>query len=412
MNLLSFFATLALAITIIEGLFILLRNPESVANRLFFGICLCISIWLFGCAFGYSSSTSEEAFFWLKVASPGYIFMHALILHFVCRFTKIIKIKWIYLIYLPSLVFLYISLTDHLVFSDIHRAGKYWVMVPDYHSITFYMLMTNYLSYYFLSLLLLYINIKKTKSNRIRSQSRIIFAAIVITITSYNIEPFLAPIFFDYNTYGQASIYSIVWISFIWYAMDKYRFLGIYENFLPFDLLDSLNVMVVITDMNKKVIKINRALRDRLQLRTEPLFLKDIFAEHELVDRMTDAAGEKQISDIKLNIIIPEQKLETVTATLSVFKDRFGDTVGFIITAREIADVYSVFQKRGITEREFQLIQLILSGNSNRQIARKLKISLRTVETHITNIFNKLGLKNRSELINYCVDLFSLPTDL
>jgi DNA-binding CsgD family transcriptional regulator len=48
-----------------------------------------------------------------------------------------------------------------------------------------------------------------------------------------------------------------------------------------------------------------------------------------------------------------------------------------------------------------QIIKLILSGNSNREIAGKLGIAVRTVETHITNIYGKLGLKNRNELINY-----------
>ncbi|HDP79786.1 MAG TPA: LuxR family transcriptional regulator, partial [Spirochaetes bacterium] len=49
----------------------------------------------------------------------------------------------------------------------------------------------------------------------------------------------------------------------------------------------------------------------------------------------------------------------------------------------------------------------ILSGNTNRQIAGSLGISLRTVETHITNIFNKLGLATRAELVNYCTDLYT-----
>ncbi len=411
MNPLSFIATIVLAITIIEGIYILLIDYKIEANRLFFFICLSISIWLLGGAFGYSATTKEEAFFWLKVSSPGFIFMHPLVLHFSLRYTKVLKSKFIYLIYIPSFIFLYISIFDKLVFSDIYRSGKYWIMVPDYNSITFYLLITNYLSYYLLSLVMLYRNIKQTKSLRIRSQSRIIFAAVILTITSYNVEPFLAPMFFNYNTYGQAPLYSIVWISLIWHAINKYRFLGIYNQFLPFDFIDSLDEIIVVIDCNNKIIKTNRALKNRLHASENVAVLSDLFVEEGLLQRLLDSVEEKGIHDITLNLITSKEETRLVKASLSVFKERFGDTVGYIISAREIQEKFSLLKQKGITEREYQLIQLILAGNSNRDIATMLEISLRTVETHITNIFSKLTLNKRSELVNYCAELFPHSLD-
>lgn len=407
MNCLSFFATIALAISIVEGFYILCRDFKSEANRLFFFICLSISIWLFGGAFGYSASTREDAFFWLKVTSPGFIFMHAFVLHFAIRYTDIIRSRLVYLLYLPSLIFLYISLSDHLVFSDIYRSGNYWVMVPDYRSASFYLFMFNYLSYYCMSLLLLYIKIKKTASARVRGQSRVIMAALVITIASYNLEPFLAPLLFNYNTYGQAPVYSIVWVSLIWYAMNKYRFLGVYEEYLPFDFIDSLGDMVVITDSDKKIVRINRVLEEKIEPSDTGLSLETIFVEHELMNRMLDSESEKSLSDIILNIKVPGDESRVARVSISIFRDRFGDTVGYIIAAREVFEAFSFLEKRGITKREYQLIQLVVAGNTNRQIADALNISLRTVETHITSIYSKLGLERRSELINFSAGLFA-----
>ena len=56
---------------------------------------------------------------------------------------------------------------------------------------------------------------------------------------------------------------------------------------------------------------------------------------------------------------------------------------------------------RKITKTEFRIIQLIAEGESNREIARKLGSSEKTVKAHITNIFEKLGLDNRYQLIVY-----------
>jgi DNA-binding CsgD family transcriptional regulator/PAS domain-containing protein len=406
MNILSFFATFALAVTLIEGLYILSRDYRSVSNQLFSLICISISIWLVGGAFGYSSTDRDDTFLWLKVTSLGFIFLHAFVLHFTIRYTKTTKSNWIYLLYLPSFIFVYISLTDHLVFSDIYQLGDYWVMVPDYQSTAFYLFMANYLTFYLISLALLYRAIKKTGSNRIRSQSRIIFIAIIITIASYNIEPFLVPLFFNYHTYGQAPLYSLIWISLIWYAMRKYRFLGIYEDFLLFDVLDSMSEMVVITDEKQRVFNLNKALREKLGSPPEITSLKDIFVEHELLHRLLNSRG-KNFSDIILNLAVPEGATGLVKARSSAFHDRFGDSVGFIITAEEITKSSSLLQEKGITEREYQLIELILAGNTNRHIARTLGISLRTVETHVTNIFNKLGVNKRSELVNYCGEFFA-----
>lgn len=406
MNPLSFLATIALAVSMIEGIYILSRDYKSEENRLFFLICLSISIWLFGGSIGYSAATRNEAFFWLKITSPGFIFMHAFVLHFAIRYTGFIKTLWIYLLYLPSLIFLYISISNHLVFSDIYRSGNYWVMVPDYESLTFYLFMINYLSYYFISLFLLHKQINKTDSKRIQSQSRIIFAAIIITITSYNIEPFLAPLCFNYLTYGQAPLYSILWVSLIWYAMYKYRFLGIYKQYLPFDFIDSLNKMVIITDPNELIVKVNRTLKERISPTSPKLYLEDIFIEHELLRRQLASKNDKNSTHLFLNLKLTGEQQQVVKVSISDFKDRFGDTVGYIILLQETSKTQETLKKHGITKREHQLIELILSGNTNQQIADTLNISMRTVETHITSIYSKLGLERRSELINYCTGIY------
>jgi DNA-binding NarL/FixJ family response regulator len=54
-----------------------------------------------------------------------------------------------------------------------------------------------------------------------------------------------------------------------------------------------------------------------------------------------------------------------------------------------------------LTQRETEILRLIVEGNTNRQIGKELNISIRTVEGHRANISDKLGLHSRVELVRY-----------
>jgi DNA-binding CsgD family transcriptional regulator len=68
------------------------------------------------------------------------------------------------------------------------------------------------------------------------------------------------------------------------------------------------------------------------------------------------------------------------------------------VKANDLIDI--VARNFSITEREKEIILMISQGNSNKDIKDKLFISLPTVKTHIRNIYQKTGVKNRVELIN------------
>jgi pimeloyl-ACP methyl ester carboxylesterase/DNA-binding CsgD family transcriptional regulator len=55
----------------------------------------------------------------------------------------------------------------------------------------------------------------------------------------------------------------------------------------------------------------------------------------------------------------------------------------------------------GLTEREIEVLRLIATGNSNRDIADRLVISTNTVARHISNIFAKTRVANRAEAASY-----------
>jgi DNA-binding NarL/FixJ family response regulator len=54
-----------------------------------------------------------------------------------------------------------------------------------------------------------------------------------------------------------------------------------------------------------------------------------------------------------------------------------------------------------LTRRQLEIARLVADDLTNRQIAARLFLSERTVETHVTNILNRLGLNSRVELARW-----------
>jgi two-component system, NarL family, response regulator NreC len=65
---------------------------------------------------------------------------------------------------------------------------------------------------------------------------------------------------------------------------------------------------------------------------------------------------------------------------------------------RAVEDSYDL-----LTTREREILQLFAEGKNNKDVANMLNLSLYTVETHRSNIFQKLNLHSTAELILYAV---------
>jgi DNA-binding NarL/FixJ family response regulator len=57
----------------------------------------------------------------------------------------------------------------------------------------------------------------------------------------------------------------------------------------------------------------------------------------------------------------------------------------------------------GLTSREREVVQLLAEGKSTKEVACHLNLSVKTAETHRSNIMRKLGLHSVSELVLYAV---------
>lgn len=80
-----------------------------------------------------------------------------------------------------------------------------------------------------------------------------------------------------------------------------------------------------------------------------------------------------------------------------------------VVPARQFALNEERVRNLGITKRELEILKLIASGLSNREIANKLFVSENTVKTHSSRLFEKLNAKRRTQAVQIGKDLGLIP---
>ena len=63
----------------------------------------------------------------------------------------------------------------------------------------------------------------------------------------------------------------------------------------------------------------------------------------------------------------------------------------------------------GLTDRQLEILRLVATGLSNTEIARRLVVSPRTVDHHVSAVLQKLGVRTRREATARAVELESNP---
>lgn len=129
-------------------------------------------------------------------------------------------------------------------------------------------------------------------------------------------------------------------------------------------------------------------------LQTNPgqvILMLSMHSESTLVRRSLDAGARGYILKNAVD-------LELVTAIRRVAR-------GEIVLAPEVVRPASLKGERnaGLTARELEILQLIVAGKSNREIADELALSVNTVSVHRANIMDALGIHKTAELVVYAI---------
>lgn len=102
---------------------------------------------------------------------------------------------------------------------------------------------------------------------------------------------------------------------------------------------------------------------------------------------------------IWLALKLTKPKQETIIVEKPVY---ISNSNGFILNEKTL-------QELGLSKRELEVLQLMADGLSNGEIAARLFVSLNTIKTHTSNLFEKMNVKRRTQAIEKAKRLNLIP---
>lgn len=412
MKILSLFYVIAFLVYLCFGIYIfylyLSEKKKNTQFRTFFVLCLFFSMSSLNYAFLVSSKTVEACWFWYKMTVPALAFFPAILLHFFFNIGKFnnLKLKTIVFInYIIAIIFLIKGLTGEFTIREFVEKEYGWegihaVNSPWYLSYTVYYIANLIICNIIILLLFL-----KAKSIRQRKQSKTMLVFSIITSFVNIFIQTVLPLSKIYIIPKAPLVVMLIWIFGIWYSMVKYRFMIPTLQLNSGEIISNIDEMVLILDTEFNIIEVNKQFLDLVCLKINEICYKKIFDFISLNDVIKDCFislinGECKNFYCRIDFKDKFEKLIITDSYISVIKDRFSDIVGILIISKENSDISQFQRIYKITDREYEVIELSVNGFSNLEISKKLGISERTVETHLNNIYNKLGINKKIELYN------------
>jgi len=411
----SIICVLIALICLYVGLNTLLSNKKRAGNRIFFLICLWIAALNILAVVAYSSKTKTEVVFWTHIVG---FFAHTffpLNLHFYVRLFRGKKLPSfsLFLLYGPMFLLMPVSIISHKAYYDFSFIDGKWKWIPETGSPWVYIYLSLVILYSVLTVFYILRYSRNSKSNREKTLGRLLIINYTITIiTGIIFIGILPSIYKAMENIGLS--YSLFYILGLFFAVFRYRFFTFRSFFVAEEIISHISDIVILVNPDYKIAHYNKKFSDCFPAEKNNFKGFSIFEltvenrdfRQSISGLSTEGVGR---FNCRLDYISREETIPTDTY-VSVITDNFHDVSGFIIIST-ISRNRNLFKKTfGITDREFDVIDLILNGSSNEDIGKKLGITERTVESHCLHIYNKTGTNDRIDLFRISAEYDLIPT--
>ena len=409
--------TLLFCIYLFFGLFVLTLNSQEKLNRLFFLITIAYAISCIGALVVQTDISEGTRQHWFTSSTIFYNLNLYLILVFNIQLTKVLKPIWyVFLLFSIPIIYLTIltlNIKDMAVFYELnyieYRFGGESEKAMNQITVInlFYLLVSSIL------LLKRYYNSSQIKTKK---QILIILITLFISITLAFIDHV---VLFEWINISSKRIpgiilfYSLIWIIGIGYALVKYRFLTLDITTINRHIIANIDEIVVLVNPDFQIMLVNRKLKETIKSEKK-LYGRHIsslvYESDQIINELKEQGTEK-FSSISGHMHLKGNENHRICADVKIkrIRDKFKDSIGYLIIAKELKGLRQLKEIYKITDREANIIQAVIAGRTNHAIADDLGITERTVKSHMTNIFNKLVVNNRVQLLIKLKDFHLIP---
>ncbi len=121
----------------------------------------------------------------------------------------------------------------------------------------------------------------------------------------------------------------------------------------------------------------------------------------ELLERLRVLVNQDGLSGLELDTWVRSREGQNLRVTFIPLPPERGDTRAWALWLQEFSPAIPLpaDMRRVLSEREVQVAACVLSNWSNETIAEHLRLALNTVKKHVRNIFQKLGVESRADLM-------------
>jgi len=392
--------TILLCLYLFFGFYVLVLNYKEKLNRIFFLISISYSIACVGAIAMQMNITIQAGQNWFIFSSVFYNLNWYLMLIFSLNLTKIFKLKWyIYLGFSIPVIYMIFEFLNvsHIVDFEVLNNIKYVLRFSDS---SFYMInlinVVNF-SYLIFSVIILIFGYRRSSQIRLRKQIIIIVISQILSVVLAFIDHvvlFAWTDVFSSRIPGIVLFYSLFWIIGIWISLIKYRLMALTPALISRDIISNIDESLILLNPEMNIITLNDKTKELILSKNNcrNKHFSCLIAEHEKIEEELKKIKNGDITNFscRVNFLNNEGEKIYMDAKFKLIKDKFNDIIGYLIIANEVKELKQLRNNFKITGREANVIQSVLAGKTNHEIAKELNITDRTVKSHITHIFNKL----------------------
>jgi DNA-binding NarL/FixJ family response regulator len=186
----------------------------------------------------------------------------------------------------------------------------------------------------------------------------------------------------------------------------NYHVMGTAQNGTEvLDILNKEEIDVVLMDINMPVLSgYDATIILNKRFPNTKIIVLSMLADAASVRKMLEAgaqgyifknAGEEELFEA----------IDTVAQEAYFVTEGMQDVLqDFLKKKKDVLKGYEKMETNPLSQREIEILKMIMDGNTNNEIADKLFLSNRTVDTHRKNILAKLQLKNTAALVKYATE--------